>query len=93
MIFFLAFKVLLSLLIFYVMMSQHVLNGGGLKVIMENNEDKYANLDLTKVYDYKDLPDKISGRCDNCGNARFKTRVGDGQYLRKCTTCGLTKNL
>ncbi|WP_192800165.1 hypothetical protein [Priestia endophytica] len=29
---------------------------------MENNEDKYANLDLTKVYDYKDLPDKILSR-------------------------------
>lgn len=75
------------------MMSQHVLNGGGLKVIMENNEDKYANLDLTKVYDYKDLPDKISGRCDHCGNARFKTKVGNGLYLRKCVNCGLTKNL
>ncbi|RJS62973.1 hypothetical protein CJ485_23820 [Priestia filamentosa] len=63
MIFFLAFKALLSLLIFYVMMSQHVLNGGSLKVIMENNEeDKYATLDLTKVYDYKDLPDKILSR-------------------------------
>jgi hypothetical protein len=55
MIFFLAFKALLSLLIFYVMMSQHVLNSGDLKVLMENNEVKYANLDLTKVYDYKDL--------------------------------------
>ncbi len=75
------------------MISQHVFNGGGLESIMDNKEDKYANLDLNKVYEYAELPDRISGRCDNCGNARFKTRVGNGQYLRKCTTCGLTKNL
>ncbi|KAB2492946.1 hypothetical protein F8155_15255 [Priestia endophytica] len=38
--------------------------------------------------------DKIlSGRFDNCRNARFSTKVGNNQYLRKCATCGLTKNL
>ncbi|MGG1215864.1 hypothetical protein ABE236_00065 [Priestia endophytica] len=60
---------------------------------MQNNEDKYANLDLNKIYEYMELPDRISGRCDHCGNARFKTKVGNGQYLRKCVNCGLTKNL
>lgn len=49
MIFSLAFEALLSLLVFYVMISQHVLNDGSLKVTIENNEGKYANLDLTKV--------------------------------------------
>ena len=29
---------------------------------MENNEDKYANLDLNKVYEYVDLPDRILSR-------------------------------
>ncbi|KAB2489663.1 DUF572 domain-containing protein [Priestia endophytica] len=39
------------------------------------------------------IVNKISGRCDHCGNARFKTKVGNGQYLRKCVNCGLTKKL
>jgi len=25
---------------------------------MENQEDKYANIDLNKIYEYADLPDK-----------------------------------
>jgi ribosomal protein L18E len=25
---------------------------------MENQEDKYANINLTKVYEYVDMPDK-----------------------------------
>lgn len=29
---------------------------------MENNEDKYATLDLNKVYEYAELPDKILSR-------------------------------
>jgi hypothetical protein len=29
---------------------------------MENNEEKYANLDLNKVYEYEELPDKILSR-------------------------------
>lgn len=33
-----------------------------LRGIMENNEDKYANLDLNKIYEYKELPDKIISR-------------------------------
>lgn len=34
-------------------------------------ENKTVEIDLTKTYDYKDMPDLMSGRCDNCGNAHF----------------------
>ena len=60
---------------------------------MENPEDKYANIDVTKVYEYADLPDKISGRCDNCGSVKFKSSVGGGKFLRECTRCGMKKNI
>ncbi|WP_277949749.1 hypothetical protein [Priestia endophytica] len=29
---------------------------------MENNEDTYANLDLNKIYEYEELPDRILSR-------------------------------
>ena len=35
-------------------------------------EDKYTNIDLTKIYEYSKLPDKKSGRCDNCDGVNFK---------------------
>ena len=44
------------------MISQHVVNCGGLERIMDKVEDKYANLDLNKIYEYADLPDKILSR-------------------------------
>jgi len=31
---------------------------------MEEQQDKYTNIDVAKVYEYKDLPDEIAGRCD-----------------------------
>ncbi|WP_241475611.1 hypothetical protein [Priestia flexa] len=60
---------------------------------MEDTEELYANIDLTKTYEYKDLPDKISGRCDNCGSVRFKSSVGGGKFLRECTSGGMKKNI
>jgi hypothetical protein len=33
---------------------------------MKNSEDKYANIDVTRVYEYTELPDQIAGRCDDC---------------------------
>ena len=60
---------------------------------MEKLEDKYANIDLNKIYEYKDLPDKISGRCDYCGSVKFKSSVGGGKFLRECTKCGMKKNI
>lgn len=44
------------------MISRRVFYGGGLRGIMDNVEDKYANLDLNKIYEYADLPDKIISR-------------------------------
>ncbi|MGI8381650.1 hypothetical protein ACR0S4_24055 [Priestia megaterium] len=60
---------------------------------MEKLEDKYADIDLNKIYEYKDLPDKTAGRCDNCGSVKFKSSVGGGKFLRECTNCGMKKNI
>ncbi|WP_441293650.1 hypothetical protein [Bacillus cereus] len=38
-----------------------------------------------KIYEYKEFPDRISGRCDNCGNSLFKSSVKDFVFLRKCS--------
>lgn len=56
-------------------------------------EDHYDTFDTSIVYEYKDQPDIISGRCDNCGSAHFHSKVGNGMYLRKCSNCGMSKNI
>lgn len=53
-----------------------------------NQEYKY---DTTIVYDYKEYPDKISGRCDNCGHSHFKSTVKDFVFIRECRNCGMKK--
>lgn len=53
-------------------------------------EQKY---DLSKIYKYTEHPDKISGRCDNCGNTAFKSSVKDFIYLRECRQCGMKKSI
>lgn len=58
----------------------------------EEIQDK-PQYDLDKVYDYKELPDKISGRCDNCGNALFKSSVKNFVFLRECNKCGMKKSI
>jgi len=60
---------------------------------MEENKDIYANIDLNKVYEYSEMPDKVSGRCDYCGSVKFKSSVGGGKFLRECTSCGMKKNI
>lgn len=55
--------------------------------------DYYGTFDTTIVYEYKDQPDIIAGRCDNCGSAHFKSKVGDKMYLRTCRQCGMKKNI
>ncbi|MFC3883625.1 hypothetical protein ACFOU2_08925 [Bacillus songklensis] len=55
--------------------------------------DKYQNIDLDKVYDYKDLPDKTAGRCDNCGCVKFKSRVHNYKFIRECRECGMKKSI
>lgn len=56
----------------------------------QTNENKY---DVTKIYDYKEFPDKISGRCDNCGHALFKSSVKDFVFIRECRNCGMKKRI
>lgn len=53
----------------------------------------YDNIDLEKVYTYSDLPDKQAGRCDNCGNSHFNSKVGNGEFLRECSNCGMKKSI
>lgn len=50
-------------------------------------------IDLNIIYEYKDYPDKNSGRCDNCDSATFKSTVGGGKYIRECRNCGMKKNI
>ncbi|WP_090635892.1 hypothetical protein [Neobacillus massiliamazoniensis] len=57
---------------------------------MTENQNKF---DLTKIYDFKELPDKESGRCDNCGQAHFKSTVGNGKFIRECSHCGMKKSI
>ncbi|MES5849399.1 MULTISPECIES: hypothetical protein [Bacillales] len=59
---------------------------------MENKEHE-QKYDLSKIYTYTELPDKISGRCDNCGNTAFKSSVKDFIYLRECRKCGMKKSI
>ncbi|KKB35529.1 hypothetical protein [Bacillus thermotolerans] len=47
--------------------------------------------DLTKVYDYKEYPDTVAGRCDNCGHSSFKSSMKDNIFLRECRNCGMKK--
>lgn len=58
--------------------------------LIENKqpEQKY---DPSKIYTYKEFPDKIGGRRDNCGNTTFKSFVKDFIFLRECNQCGLKK--
>ncbi|HFR4167568.1 TPA: hypothetical protein ACHVJ4_004349 [Bacillus cereus] len=56
-------------------------------------ENKHPELkyDLSKTYTYKEFPDKISGRCDNCGNTAFKSSVKDFNFLKECRQCSMKK--
>ncbi|WP_197280080.1 hypothetical protein [Bacillus sp. FJAT-27251] len=57
---------------------------------MESEKTEY---DLDQIYDYNEMPDKVSGRCDNCGNALFKSSVKDYVFLRECRQCGMKKRI
>ncbi|WP_264737324.1 hypothetical protein [Cytobacillus firmus] len=56
-------------------------------------EYDYDNIDLEKIYTYNELPDKNAGRCDKCGNSHFKSKVGNGEFLRECSNCGMKKSI
>ncbi len=48
---------------------------------------------MTKVYNYKEFPDKASDRYDNCNSTSFKSFVKDYVFLRECNNCGMKKSL
>lgn len=60
---------------------------------MDSKQHLEEPIDLTKVYDFKDFPDKQSGRCDKCGGADFKSSAHGGKFIRECRQCGLKKNI
>ena len=62
-------------------------------IVVEKDESIEQEIDLTKIYNYKDFPDKVSGRCDNCGNTIFKSSVKDFVFLRECRQCGMKKSI
>jgi hypothetical protein len=56
-------------------------------------EKELKGYDTSIVYDYKEYPDKISGRCDNCGNALFHSSVKNFIFIRECRKCGMKKSI
>jgi hypothetical protein len=56
-------------------------------------EYDYDNIDLEKVYTYNELPDKQAGRCDNSSNSHFKSKVGNGEFLREGSNYGMKKSI
>ena len=43
--------------------------------VLKIEEKQQQEIVLDKVYDYAEYPDKVSGRCDNCNSAYFKSSV------------------
>lgn len=52
-----------------------------------------GKIDINKIYDFKEFPDYVSGRCDNCNNSSFKSSVKNFIFLRECRNCGMKKNI
>ncbi len=55
--------------------------------------EKYGIYDTTIIYDYKNYPDIVAGRCDNCGEANFKSTASDYKFFRECRNCGMVKKI
>ncbi|MFD0049723.1 hypothetical protein ACFVHQ_10385 [Actinomycetes bacterium NPDC127524] len=60
---------------------------------MTEEAEEFNGVDTSVIYDYSDYPDAISGRCDNCNNATFKSSVKDFVFIRECRTCGMKKSI
>jgi hypothetical protein len=45
--------------------------------------DTEQELNLTTIYNMREVPDKVSGRCDNYGNAQFKSSIKNMTFLRE----------
>jgi hypothetical protein len=61
--------------------------------LIEDHAKKYNSYDTTIIYDYREHPDVISGRCDNCGSARFSNSIKDHNLVRECKECGMKKSI
>lgn len=53
----------------------------------------YKHIDLSKIFNYTDFPDKHAGRCDNCNQSHFKSTVKEGKFVRECRNCGMKKQI
>ena len=60
---------------------------------MSEASEKNGTYDTSIIYDFKKQPDIISGRCDNCGEAHFKSSIKDLIFLRECRNCGMKKSI
>ncbi|HWJ78040.1 MAG TPA: hypothetical protein VNR61_08175 [Niallia sp.] len=58
-----------------------------------SEEQNYKGYDTSIVYNYKEYPDIVAGRCDNCGNAHFNSSVKNFVFLRECRQCGMKKSI
>ncbi|WP_430128281.1 hypothetical protein [Priestia aryabhattai] len=56
-------------------------------------EIKEQEIDFDKVYDYVEFPNKVSGRCDHCNSAYFKSSIKGGVFLHECRECGMKKSI
>lgn len=61
--------------------------------ILTDASKEYNGYDATIIYDYTKHPDISAGKCDNCGNAQFKSSVKAYVYLRECRKCGMKKSI
>ncbi|MGN1402299.1 MAG: hypothetical protein ACI4XL_12450 [Bacillus sp. (in: firmicutes)] len=60
---------------------------------MSGDNQEHKGYDTSIIYSYKDYPDIQSGRCDNCGNAQFKSSIKDYEFIRECRQCGMKKSI
>ena len=65
----------------------------GIFIMSEKTPNEFKGFDTTIIYDYTEYPDIVSGRCDNCGNAHFKSTVKDFIFIRECRNCGMKKSI
>ncbi|WP_245644960.1 hypothetical protein [Peribacillus loiseleuriae] len=55
--------------------------------------DATKEIDLSKTYTYKEMPDIQYARCDNCDYAHFNSSRKNGLFLRECRNCGMKKTI
>ncbi|PGR96605.1 hypothetical protein COC61_11340 [Priestia megaterium] len=58
---------------------------------MKKEETCYI-LNIVSSNNYS-IVNKVSGRCDNCNSAYFKSSVKGGVFLRERRDCGMKKSI